>query len=154
MPQPPVPPGAPSIPRSFLQYVRSFGPGLVMVLTWLGAGDVIDMGTAGANNGYALMWMFVLAVLLRFLFVSLIARYQLCNQFGEGVLDWLARLHPAYPSLIFVSVVVMGHQTRSRAATATQAAGWTWPSWRPPRAARGRPVDRAGRGEEERGVNR
>ena len=55
-----------------------------MVLTWLGAGDVIDMGTAGANYGYALMWMFVVAVLLRFLFVSLIARYQLCNQHRRG----------------------------------------------------------------------
>jgi Mn2+/Fe2+ NRAMP family transporter len=72
------------IPRSFVDYLRSFGPGLVMVLTWLGAGDVIDMATAGANHGYALMWMFVVAVLLRFLFVSLIARYQLCNQHGEG----------------------------------------------------------------------
>lgn len=97
------------IPRSFVDYLRSFGPGLVMVLTWLGAGDVIDMGTAGANYGYALMWMFVVAVLLRFLFVSLIARYQLCNQHGEGVLDGLARLHPLYPPLIFAAVVVMGH---------------------------------------------
>jgi Mn2+/Fe2+ NRAMP family transporter len=102
-------PPAPPIPRSFLEYVRSFGPGLVMVLTWLGAGDVIDMGTAGANYGYALIWMFVIAVLLRFLFVSLIARYQLCNERGEGVLDGLARLHPLYAPLIFVSVVVMGH---------------------------------------------
>ena len=97
------------IPRSFVDYLRSFGPGLVMVLTWLGAGDVIDMATAGANYGYALMWMFVVAVLLRFLFVSLIARYQLCNQHGEGVLDGLARLHPLYPPLIFAAVVVMGH---------------------------------------------
>src|SRR5262245_3890577 len=105
----PIEPAAPPIPRSFLEYVRSFGPGLVMVLTWLGAGDVIDMGTAGANYGYALIWMFVIAVLLRFLFVSLIARYQLCNQFGEGVLDGLARLHPVYPPLIFVAVIVMGH---------------------------------------------
>jgi Mn2+/Fe2+ NRAMP family transporter len=109
MPHPPVTPGAPSIPTSFLQYLRSFGPGLVMVLTWLGAGDVIDMGTAGANYGYALIWMFVVAVALRFLFVSLIARYQLCNQFGEGVVDGLARLHRGYPPLIFLAVVVMGH---------------------------------------------
>ena len=51
--------------------------------------------TAGANYGYSLLWVFVVAVLFRFLFVSLIARYQLCNQHGEGVLDGLARLHPA-----------------------------------------------------------
>ncbi|MEO7413566.1 MAG: Nramp family divalent metal transporter [Opitutaceae bacterium] len=109
MPEHPADTTPPPIPRSFWEYVRSFGPGLVMVLTWLGAGDVIDMGTAGANYGYALIWMFVVAVLLRFVFVSLIARYQLCNQHGEGVLDGLARLHRAYPPLIFAAVIVMGH---------------------------------------------
>ncbi len=102
------PPPAP-VPHSFLEYVRSFGPGIVIVLTWLGAGDVVDMATAGANYGYALLWVFVFAVLFRFLFVSLIARYQLCNQHGEGVLDGLARLHRAYPPILFFASIVMGH---------------------------------------------
>jgi len=56
------------------------------VLTWFGAGDVVDMAVAGANYGYALMWVLVIAILMRFLFVSLIARYQLCNPHNEGVL--------------------------------------------------------------------
>jgi Mn2+/Fe2+ NRAMP family transporter len=104
-----APPAAPPVPRSFLEYVRSFGPGIVIVLTWLGAGDVVDMATAGANYGYALLWVFVFAVLFRFLFVSLIARYQLCNPHGEGVLDGLARLHPLYAPVLFFASVVMGH---------------------------------------------
>ncbi|HXW04147.1 MAG TPA: Nramp family divalent metal transporter [Vicinamibacterales bacterium] len=99
----------PPIPRSLAEYVRSFGPGIVIVLTWLGAGDVVDMGTAGANYGYALLWVFVVAVLFRFVFVSLVARYHLCNQHGHGVLDGLVRLHPAYAPLLFVAAVVMGH---------------------------------------------
>ena len=99
----------PPIPRTFLEYLRSFGPGIVIVLTWLGAGDVVDMATAGANYGYSLLWVFVVAVLIRFLFVSLIARYQLCNQHREGVLDGLVRLHPAYAPILFVASVVMGH---------------------------------------------
>ena len=103
-----VPP-APPIPRTFVEYLRAFGPGIVIVLTWLGAGDVVDMATAGANYGYSLIWVFVLAVAMRFLFVSLIARYQLCNQHGEGVLDGLVRLHPAYAPVLFVAVIVMGH---------------------------------------------
>jgi hypothetical protein len=41
------------VPHSLIEYLRSFGPGIVIVLTWLGAGDVVDMGTAGANYGYA-----------------------------------------------------------------------------------------------------
>jgi Mn2+/Fe2+ NRAMP family transporter len=99
----------PPVPRSFGEYLRSFGPGIVIVLTWLGAGDVVDMGTAGANYGYALLWIFVVAVVFRFLFVSLIARYHLCNQHGEGVLDGLVRLHPAYAPVLFVAAVVMSH---------------------------------------------
>ena len=89
-------------PHSFREYLRSFGPGIVIVLTWLGAGDVVDMGAAGANYGYSLIWVFVVAILLRFLFVSLIARYHLCNQHGEGVLDGLARLHPVYAPLLLL----------------------------------------------------
>jgi Mn2+/Fe2+ NRAMP family transporter len=104
-----TPAGAPPVPRSFVEYLRSFGPGIVIVLTWLGAGDVVDMGTAGANYGYSLLWVFVVAILFRFLFVSLIARYHLCNQHGEGVLDGLVRLHPLYAPVLFFAVVVMSH---------------------------------------------
>ena len=99
----------PPVPHSFLEYLRSFGPGIVIVLTWLGAGDVVDMGVAGSNYGYSLMWVLVVALLLRFLLVSLIARYQLCNQHGEGVLDGLARLHRWYAPGLLVAVIVMGH---------------------------------------------
>jgi Mn2+/Fe2+ NRAMP family transporter len=98
-----------AIPKSFTEYLRSFGPGIVIVLTWLGAGDVVDMGIAGANYGYALMWVLVAAVLIRFLFVSLIARYQLCNPHGEAVVDGLCRLHPAYAPALLVAAFVMGH---------------------------------------------
>jgi Mn2+/Fe2+ NRAMP family transporter len=96
-------------PRTFVEYLRSFGPGIVVVLTWLGAGDIVEMGIAGGNFGYALMWVVVVALLMRFLFVSLIAKYQLCNQRGEGVLDGLARLHPAYSLYLAFAALVMGH---------------------------------------------
>src|ERR1700752_4330265 len=84
-------PALAKVPTSFGEYLRSFGPGIVIVLTWLGAGDIVDMGVAGPNYGYSLMWVLVAALMFRFVFVSLIARYQLCNQHGEGVLDGLAR---------------------------------------------------------------
>ncbi|MGH9162672.1 MAG: Nramp family divalent metal transporter [Vicinamibacteraceae bacterium] len=102
------PPLAP-VPRSALQYLRSFGPGIVIVLTWLGAGDVVDMGVAGANYGYSLMWVLVLAVFMRFVLVSLIARYHLCNQHGESVIDGLCRLHPVCAPILAIATVVMAH---------------------------------------------
>jgi Mn2+/Fe2+ NRAMP family transporter len=126
------PPDAP-IPTTFLEYLRSFGPGFVVVLTWLGAGDVVDSATAGSKYGYALMWVLVLAVLLRFLFVSLIAKYQLCNQYREGVLDGLGRVHPWFPAVLAVVAVVMGHAYGSYMCVGTGEAwknitghGQTW----------------------------
>lgn len=100
---------AANIPTTFTGYLRSFGPGIVITLTWLGAGDIVDMGIAGANYGYSLMWVLVAALVFRFVFVSLIARYQLCNQHGEGVLDGLARLHRWYAPALLVAAVLMGH---------------------------------------------
>lgn len=97
------------VPRTFGQYLRSFGPGLVVVLTWLGAGDIVDMAVAGGSYGYSLMWVLVLAVFMRFLFVSRIAWYQLCNERQEGVLDGLVRLHPLYAPGLFLGALIMGH---------------------------------------------
>jgi Mn2+/Fe2+ NRAMP family transporter len=102
-------PAAPPVPRTFGEYLRSLGPGLIAVLTWLGAGDVVEAGVSGGNYGYALMWIVVVALLMRFLFVSLIAKYQLCNQHGEGVLDGLIRLHRGYAPGLLIACVVMGH---------------------------------------------
>ena len=71
------------------------------------------MAVAGSSYGYSLMWVLVVAVLMRFVFVSAIARYQLCNPHGEGVLDGLCRVHPAYAPVLFVAAVVMSHVYQS-----------------------------------------
>lgn len=75
--EPPVqkPKGAP-IPTSFWGYVKGFGPGIVVVLTWLGAGDLVDSSVAGANYGYTLMWALAAALLVRFALVNTIAKFQ------------------------------------------------------------------------------
>jgi Mn2+/Fe2+ NRAMP family transporter len=100
---------APPVPRSAGEYLRSFGPGIVIVLTWLGAGDIVDMGVAGSNYGYSLMWVLVLAIFMRFVLVSLIARYHLCNQRGESVIDGLCRLHPLVAPFLAIAVFLMAH---------------------------------------------
>ena len=102
-----VPPA--EIPSSFWQYVRSFGPGFIAVLTWLGAGDIVSAGVAGGNYGYALAWAMVLALAVRYAFVSMIARFQLCNPRGEGVLDGLVRFHRFYGPFLFLAVLFWGH---------------------------------------------
>lgn len=101
------------VPRTFAGYLRSFGPGILAVLSWLGAGDIVSAGVAGGNYGYALMWAMVLSLVVRYLFVSMIARYQLCNPRGEGVLDGLARLHRWYAPFLFFAVLFWGHLSSS-----------------------------------------
>lgn len=98
-----------AIPTSFVEYVRSMGPGLVAALTWLGAGDIVNSAAAGGNYGYALMWAFALCLIVRYLFVSIIAKYQLCNQHGESVLGGLTRLHRWYAPFVLVSSLILGH---------------------------------------------
>ena len=100
--------GEAALPRNFIQYIRSFGPGFVVVLTWLGAGDIVAAGVSGGNYGYALAWAIVLAMAVRYAFVSLIARYQLCNPRGEGVLDGLARFNRLYAPFLLIAVLIWG----------------------------------------------
>src|SRR5687767_13038928 len=97
------------IPRTFLDYLRSMGPGIVVVLTWLGAGDIVDSSVAGGSYGYALMWVLVLALMVRWMFVSAIAKYQLCNQHGETLMQGMRRVHPLLPLLILVACVLLCH---------------------------------------------
>lgn len=97
------------IPASFLEYVRAMGPGIVVVLTWLGAGDLVDASVAGGTFGYSLMCVLALALGVRWLFVSSIARYELCNQHGESVMQGLRRLHPAFPLFIAGATVLLSH---------------------------------------------
>ena len=75
------------------------GPGIIVALTWLGAGDLIDSAVAGGSYGYSLMWAMVIALFVRFIFVSIVAKYQLCNQHGESVIAGFKRLHPWIPIL-------------------------------------------------------
>ena len=98
-----------AIPTTFWQYLKSFGPGFVIVLTWLGSGDIVSAGISGGNYGYALMWAMVFALLMRFFFVTTIAKYQLCNPHREGLLDGLVRLHPLFAPFILVVIVIIGH---------------------------------------------
>ena len=98
-----------AVPHTFWQYLGSLGPGIVIALTWLGAGDLVDTAVAGGSYGYALMWAMALALFVRFVFVSIIAKYHLCNQHGESVLAGLKRIHPSVPILVGIIALFFGH---------------------------------------------
>ena len=81
----------------------------MIAMVWLGAGDLVDSAVAGGNYGYTLMWALALALFVRFVFVSIIAKYQLCNQHGENVLAGMRRIHPSIPVLVGIAGLLFAH---------------------------------------------
>ncbi|MFK0270395.1 Nramp family divalent metal transporter [Pseudomonas asiatica] len=89
--------------------IKSLGPGVIAVLSWLGAGDLITSSVAGANYGYAMMWVLAVSLLLRYLIVNIIARFQLCNNQGMTILQGYAQLHPVFAWFMLAYALLMGH---------------------------------------------
>lgn len=99
------------IPKNFWGYLKSFGPGIVVVLTWLGAGDLVDCAVAGANYGYALMWALALALFARFALVNVIAKIQLLNSKGCSIMEGFGDVHRAYPFILGFGAILYGHMS-------------------------------------------
>lgn len=96
-------------PTTFLQYLKGMGPGIVVVMSWLGTGDFISASVAGANYGYALIWTLLIAVLARYFIVSSIAKYQLCNAVGDvTILDGFKRVWRGFPVYIGITTCMLG----------------------------------------------
>ena len=114
---------AATIPISVVGYLKSWGPGIIVAMTWLGAGDIVDCSVSGAGWGYGLMWVLTLALLARFTFVGIIAKYQLCNPAGETIVAGYARLGRWVPLFIAVVTMLFAHLTNSYMA---KGAGEVW----------------------------
>jgi Mn2+/Fe2+ NRAMP family transporter len=107
--RPPAQTGQPQIPRNFVGYLKGMGPGIVVALSWLGTGDLINSSVSGANYGYVLMWALVIATLARFFVVSALTKYQLCNRTNDQtILDGFARVWKGFPIFLGVCSVGLG----------------------------------------------
>ncbi|HEX6070388.1 MAG TPA: hypothetical protein VFZ18_11210, partial [Longimicrobiaceae bacterium] len=89
------------LPKTRMDYVRALGPGLLVSMAWLSAGDLVSASVSGSTYGYALMWALVLALFARFFFVSAIGKYVLCNSHGDtSILGGFARLWRGLPLVV------------------------------------------------------
>src|ERR671910_1076985 len=97
------------VPTKFSDYLRGMGPGIVVALSWLGTGDLINSSVSGANYGYALLWALAIATLARFFVVSALSKYQLCNSQGDQtILDGFERVWRGFPMLLGIFAVLLG----------------------------------------------
>jgi len=95
---------------NFLAYIKAFGPGIVVALSWVGTGDLIDNSVAGGNYGYALLWVLPLSLVFRFVFVNALGKYPLYNvQEDPSIVRGIARTHPAFGWLMLISFVLYTH---------------------------------------------
>ncbi|WP_312240227.1 Nramp family divalent metal transporter [Pantoea sp.] len=93
------------LPTTFQGYLRSFGPGLVLAMTFLGTGDLVASTVAGANYGYDLLWTLVIALLARGFMISYIAKYTLMNRFGDtDIIQGYKRVWRGFP--LFFGILI------------------------------------------------
>ncbi|MDA0170935.1 Nramp family divalent metal transporter [Solirubrobacter taibaiensis] len=97
------------VPHNFAGYIKGMGPGIVVALSWLGTGDLINSSVSGANYGYVLMWALVIATLARYFVVSALTKYQLCNSTGDNtILDGFERVWRGFPMFLGICSVALG----------------------------------------------
>ena len=122
---------APSTLGSRLRYV---GPGIVIAVTGVGAGDMISSLVAGTDFGMVLIWAIILGALLKYFLTEGIGRWYMAS--GQTILQgWrsLGRVAIWYFVVyLFIVTFVFGAAVTSTAALAVGAAFpgvlpvWAW----------------------------
>ncbi len=91
----------------FHNWTVSLGPGLVYILTALGAGDIVSNATAGATFGYQLIWALGMTLIFRFVWVNTSAKYVLVT--GESLFTGYGRLGHSVVWVILISLLPLRH---------------------------------------------
>ena len=97
--------------------LKALGPGVIFVLTALGAGDLVDSSVSGSHYGYALMWALAAATLVRFLIVNIMARFELCNSEHITLFEGYGKLTKIFPYFFAVFGIFLGHTTNATMIT-------------------------------------
>lgn len=92
---------------SLITRMRSLGPGLVYVLTVMGAGDIVSNSAAGADYQYALIWALGVILIFRYVWVGTSAKYVLVT--GETLLQGYGRLGNWLIWIILAAVFLFRH---------------------------------------------
>lgn len=74
----------------------TLGPGLLVTAAFIGPGTVTTASLAGANHGFALLWVIVLAILATMILQSMAARLGLVTRKGLGQTIMEANSYPGW----------------------------------------------------------
>lgn len=95
--------------RGILGSLREFGPGIIAVLAMMGAGDLVTASVSGSNYGYNLMWLLTASLLIRFVIVNIMGRYQVLNLKSQSIIEGYRDVARWYPWAIGIAAVISGH---------------------------------------------
>ncbi len=101
------PKSAAAPPRSWASRLRLIGPGIVLAMASVGAGDMVTSLNSASQFGLGLVWVFVVGLILKFALSEAIARLQLSGNrtFLSHLTDLGGRF---FPALFLVIVLLVG----------------------------------------------
>lgn len=93
--------------RRLIGWAASFGPGLLFLLSAVGPQDLVTNSIAGAQHGYRLIWVLVIAVGARFVILESTARYVIAT--GESLVVGCRRVGKWMVWLLFLAPLIKRH---------------------------------------------
>jgi Mn2+/Fe2+ NRAMP family transporter len=86
-------------------FLKSYGPGIAVAATGVGAGDLVAASVAGAKFGIAILWSALVGAVIKFALNEGVARWQLAT--GTTMIEgWSSRL-PRFVSYYFLVYLLL-----------------------------------------------
>lgn len=98
---------APAPPRKLTSRLKAMGPGMVLAVTSVGAGDMVTTLNSSSTYGMSLAWTIALGVLIKFALTEAVGRLQLSSP--RTLLSRMADISgPVLPIVFMVFMLVIG----------------------------------------------
>lgn len=92
-------------PRTWTGKIRMIGPGIVLAMASVGAGDMVTTLSSSSQFGLGLIWVFVVGLILKFGLTEAIARLQLTG--SRTFLSHLTDLGGRFLPAVFLGIVLL-----------------------------------------------
>ena len=93
-------------PRTTTGRLRMIGPGIVLALASVGASDMITTLNSGAEYGLALIWVFTVGIILKFVLSEAVARLQMTGD--RSLMQHMTAFGgPVFPALFLIAEILV-----------------------------------------------
>lgn len=99
-------PQSPAPPRKLIARLKGLGPGMVLAVTSVGAGDMVTTLNGSSQYGMALTWTVVLGLLIKYALTEAVGRLQLSSR--RTLISQMGDISRALPVVILLFMVVIG----------------------------------------------